>query len=277
MDPANKHLDLLLSDMARSPALYVWISILVVSIALGAYALLMSLVFSLEIFEFSIKIPWGMMVSNYVFLVGSSTGLCIVASLGYVFGLQRYQLIGKRSLFLALIAIIFGLCSIGLHLGHPERGMIYNLLTPNFRSAMWWMTTLYPFYIACIAAWFWFLARGELVEIAGMSAGLKARIYRLLLLNRMEVSEDSANRDLRWATVFGALALLFGLLAYSVEGTLFAHTEARPFWYGALYTIDFFLGASFCGFAWLLAAVTVTYKIRSCGKCDHLSVGRGIV
>jgi molybdopterin-containing oxidoreductase family membrane subunit len=274
MNQIRKHLDPLLTDMELSPGFYLWVSFLVALIFLGGYALLMSFIHSMEILEFSTNAPWEMMVSNYVFLVGSSIGLCLVSSLGFVFGLKRYELIGKRGLFLALIAIIFGLSSINLHLGHPERAAVFSALTPNVRSAMWYMGTLYPPYIVFVALCFWLLARVELAKTAAESVGLKAKAYRLMALEglkgylyrhlpleklearinrllpleRMGLSLDSEGADLRWARIIGTLALISGLLAYSVEGSLFAHTEARPFWYGALYPIDFFLGASFCGF-----------------------------
>ena len=292
----NKYVNSLLIDVERSPGFYIWVSFLVALIFFGGYALLMSLIHSMEILEFSTNIPWEMMVSNYVFLVGSSIGLCIVSSLGHVFGLERYKLIGKRGTFLALIAIIFGLSSIGLHLGHPERGAIYNLLSPNFRSAMWWMGSLYPPYIAFIAVWFWLLARTDLSIIAGESTGVKAKIYHLLALERlrpylnqrfhfekletriyrrlplerMGLSLDADGADLRWARIIGVLALAFGLMAYTLEGSLFAHAEARPFWYGALFPIDFFLGASFCGFAWLLSLEIITYKVKGQEIPEHL-------
>jgi len=284
----KKHFDTGLTLVEGSPPFYLWISILLALIGLGGYALLMSFVHSMEILEFSVKIPWTTMVSNYVFLVGSSVGLCLVASLGYVFGLQRYEQICKRALFLALITIILGLTSINLHLGHPERAVIFSGLTPNIRSAMWWMGIVYPPYIAFIAVWFWLLARADLAKTASESEGLKARayrlmaleglkdylyqrlplerlearIYRLLPLERLGLSLDSEGADLRWARIVGALALVSGLAAYTVEGSLFAHAEARPFWYGALYPVDFFLGASFCGLAWLLAAGIITCKVK---------------
>ncbi len=284
----KKYLNSLLMDVEHAPGFYIWVSFLVALIFLGGYALLMSLIHSMEILEFSANAPWEMMVSNYVFLVGSSIGLCIVSSLGWVFGLKRYEMIAKRCIFLALISIIFGLSSIGLHLGHPERGAIYNALTPNFRSAMWWMGSLYPPYIAFVALWFWLLTRTDLVKIAGLTDGLKAKIYRMLALEglkihlyrrfplekleariyrhlpleRVGLSLNSDAADLRWARIIGALALIFGLMAYTLEGSLFAHIEARPFWYGALFPIDFFLGASFCGFAWLLSLEIITYKVK---------------
>jgi len=68
----KKVLDTILTSVERSPAFYVWISILVALIALAAYAFLMSLIHSMEILEFSVTVPWTMLVSNYVFFVGSS-------------------------------------------------------------------------------------------------------------------------------------------------------------------------------------------------------------
>jgi len=283
----KKNFDSVLIEIERSPGFYIWISFLISLVFLGGYALLMSLFGSMEILEFYTNIPWEMMVSNYIFLVGSSIGLCIVSSLGDVFGLKRFRLIGKRAIFMALITIIFGLSSIGLHLGHPERGAVYNILTPNLRSAMWWMGVFYPPYIALAAVWYWLQARTELSKIAARSEGLKARAYRLMALEGFKarlgrylpmekiearifrliplkntgLPQDSESADLRWTRVVGALTLIFGLLAYGVEGSLFAHIEARPFWYGALYPIDFFLGATFCGIAWLMAAGLISYKV----------------
>ena len=287
-DKIKEYHHLLRITVEASPAFYIWMCFLFAVIFLGGFALLMSLMHSMEILEFYTNIPWSMMVSNYVFLVGSSVGLCLVSSMGYVFGLKRFEIIGRRALFLALITIILGLSSIGLHLGHPERGAIYNLLTPNLRSAMWWVGTVYPPYIAFIAVWYWLLARADLVKTAAESQGLKAKIYRLMALEglrpylyqrfslqkleakiyrllpleRMGLSLDSDGVEARWTRIIAVPALIFGLLAYTVEGSLFAHVEARPFWYGALYPIDFFLGAALCGFAWLLAIGIITYKVK---------------
>jgi molybdopterin-containing oxidoreductase family membrane subunit len=284
----KKHPDAVSGHLGPSPGFYVWTSFLVAIVILGAYALLMSFIHSMEILEFDTNVPWEMMVSNYVFLVGSSVGLCLVSSLGYAFGLQRYEIIAKRGLFLALITFVVGLASISLHLGHPERSAIYGALTPNVRSAMSYMGILYPPYMALIAFWFWLLARPELAKIGAESEGLKAKAYRLMALEglrpylygrlplekweakiyqlipleKMGLSLDSDGVELRWARVVGVFALISALLAYTVEGSLFAHVEARPLWYGALFPVDFLLGASFCGIAWLMSVGIITCKVK---------------
>lgn len=283
----KKYFDHFLMDLEKAPAFYLWISFLIVMIFLGVYALLMSLIHSMEILEFDTNMPWEMMVSTYIFLVGSSVGLCLVSSMGSVFGLKRFEILGRRGLFLSLITVILGLLSINLHLGHPERGA-YLTLTPNVRSAMWWMVIFYPPYILFTAVWYWLLVRRDLLKKAAESDGLTARVYRLMALEglrpylyerfplrkweagiyrrlpleKMGLSLDSGDAELRWARIFGVLSLFFAFLAYTVEGSLFAHVEARPFWYGVMYPFDFFIGACFCGLAWLLAMGIVTYKAK---------------
>jgi len=115
---------------------YIGISLLLSLMFLGVYAAVMSYVESMEILEFHISIPWTMMISTYVFFVSSSIGLCIVTSLGYVFGLNRYKVIGKRGAFLAVITIIFGMLNVLLHLGHPERAPIYTTLLPLHQTSV---------------------------------------------------------------------------------------------------------------------------------------------
>ena len=263
INQAKKHLDLMLNDMERSPAFYIWVSILLSMVGVAGYALLLSLIYSLEIFEFSIHVIWVTMVSNYVFLVVSSTGLCIVTSLGHVFGMQRYELVAKRGVFLALITIIFGMISIGAHLGHPERAMVFNALTPNFYSAMWWMGTLYTFYIVFISVEYWLLARDELIERSDQADGVERTIFSYLALKRLDDSRLGAVlKDHRLLQAVGAAALVSGLSAHNTLGALFGHIEARPLWYGTYYPVYFLLSASFCGFAWLLAVSIGTYKLK---------------
>jgi molybdopterin-containing oxidoreductase family membrane subunit len=252
----------ILTGNTKSPAYYIWISSLIALMVLGGYAHFMSLITSQEIMEFSIRIPWAMMVSNYVFLVVSSTGLCIVSSLGHLLGMKRYELISRRCVFLAFITIIFGMTSIVLHLGHPERALVYSIITPNLGSAIWWMGAFYSFYILFIAVEYWFLARVGLAKTANNATGLKQKIYRLMVARKTDESPESLKKDHKWTRIAGGLALIFGLSAHNTLGAVFGHTEARAFWYGPYYPVYFLFSAAFCGYAWLITATIITYKVK---------------
>ncbi|MBW2625829.1 MAG: hypothetical protein JRC54_06520, partial [Deltaproteobacteria bacterium] len=58
-----------LQAVESSPRFYVWLSVLAAFILLAGYALVASLVLSMEILEFSLQIPWATLVSSYTWLV----------------------------------------------------------------------------------------------------------------------------------------------------------------------------------------------------------------
>jgi len=245
----------------RSHFFYIWMSFLAALGLLGAYGLASSFFLSLEVLEFHVDIPWAMMISTYVFLVVSSTGLCIVTSLGHVFGRRDYGLIGRRGVFLAIITIVFGMTTITLHLGHPERSFFFYL-TPNVTSAIWGMSFFYTFYILFIMIEYWFLARAELARTANTSTGWKQAIYGLMTLGLRDESREAVEKDHKFARRAGIAALFAGLSAHSTLGAIFGHSESMPYWYGAYYPIYFLLSATFSGFAWMIAALVITYRLE---------------
>ena len=52
--------------------------------------------------------PWGLLIAVYIFFVVSSTGFCIVGSLGDVFGFKDYMMISKRAIFGSIVTIMAG-------------------------------------------------------------------------------------------------------------------------------------------------------------------------
>jgi len=46
------------------------------------------------------QISWGLLISAYIFCVVTSTGLCIVSSIGHVFGGEAFMPIAKRAVFI---------------------------------------------------------------------------------------------------------------------------------------------------------------------------------
>ncbi len=265
----------------RSPRFYVWISVLTALIFLAAFALLGSLVLGMEILEFSIQIPWATLVSAYTWLVVAGSGLCMINALGAVFGMHRYEMMSKRIIFLSMMSIMFGLTYILLHLGHPERVLIYNVISPNFRSAIAWMGALYNVYLVIVVIEFWLLIRSDLAEMAKRAEGPRRIIYSLLALKKLDNSSlghvlndsrlgrllynprlDRVLNDPRLPRIVGTLALLTGVSALTMLGSVFAHSESRALWYGSYYPIYFLISALFCGYALLLAVTIITYRVK---------------
>ncbi len=157
--------------------------------------------------------PWGLLIAVYIFFVVSSTGLCIIGSLGDVFGFKDYELISKRAIFGSIVTILAGFAVIAFEIGHPVRMLVYNILSPGLTSAIWWMGTLYGIYLTFMIIEFIFLLK----------------------------------HDMKKAKIFGLVGLLVGLAAHSNLGSVFGFLNARPISNGVFYPTYFILTAFITG------------------------------
>jgi len=260
----SNHIQPLLEAVEHSPRMVVWIGVLFALIFLAGYAILASLLTSMEILEFSVKIPWATMIATYIFLVAIGSGLCIINALGSVFGMQRYEMMTRRMAFLSLTTILFGMLCIVLHLGHPERMPIYNAISPNFRSAISWMGMLYSIYMGVVVIELWLLNREDLARRAENSQGLVKKLLALLTLEKLRDTRIGAVlEDSRLPKVVALLAFASGASALSMLGSVFAHSESRLLWYGPYYPVYFLISAIFSGLAFLIVVTIITYRVQN--------------
>jgi molybdopterin-containing oxidoreductase family membrane subunit len=179
-----------------------------------------------EVYNVTREIPWGILISTYVFLVVSSTGLCLVSSLGHVFGIKHFEFIGKRAILLAILTLLCGFGTIAMELNHPIRMALYAVISPNFTSAIWWMGTLYGLYLVLLCGEFFFLMKG-------MHKG---------------------------AFAMGMLGFIAAVSAHSNLGAVFGLLEARPYWHGSFLPIYFILSALVSGGAIVSLIVYFNHK-----------------
>ncbi len=93
------------------------------------------------------EVPWGILITPYVFFACLSTGLCIVSSLGQVFRIEIFKPIIPRTVFLALVTMATGLMCITLELENPWRVGLNALSSPHPASNIWWKTTIYSLFL----------------------------------------------------------------------------------------------------------------------------------
>jgi molybdopterin-containing oxidoreductase family membrane subunit len=113
----------------------------------------------------------------------------------------------------------------GAETAHPIRMLIYNVLTPNFHSSIWWMGTFYGVYLLFLFIVLYFL----------MTNNLKSAFYA------------------------GIIAFLVGISAQSNLGAVFGLLEARPFWHGPYLPIYFILSALISGCALTIIIFNVAF------------------
>jgi len=181
-----------------------------------------------EAYGVSREIPWGLLISTYIFFVVTSTGLCIISAIGHIFGVDSLLPIGKRAVFLSIVTICSGFVVILLEIENPFKMMLYNVLSPNLTSNIWWMGTLYGAYMFFMILEFSFL---------------------LLKWHRI-------------AVIAGLIALLSGIAAHSNLGAIFGMLHGREFWYGPYMPIYFIVSAMMSGCAAIIFFTWTAYKIN---------------
>jgi molybdopterin-containing oxidoreductase family membrane subunit len=172
--------------------------------------------------------PWGLLIAVYIFFVVSSTGMCIVGSLGDVFGFKNFEPIAKRAIFTSIVTILAGFAVIAFEIGHPVTMLIYNVLSPGLTSAIWWMGTLYGLYLTFMIIEFYFLL----------------------------------NNDMKKAKIFGLTGLLVGLAAHSNLGSVFGFLNARTISQGVFYPTYFILTAFITGVFIAFIIMGFRYKLK---------------
>jgi len=172
------------------------------------------------------EVPWGILISTYVFFVVTSTGLCLVSSIGHVFGVKDFMPIAKRAVFLSIMTIMAGFFVIAFEIENPFRMAIYNVISPNLTSNIWWMGTLYGAYMLFMA-----------VE------------YAFLVMNKPGI-----------ATKVGFMGVVAGIAAHSNLGVVFGMLHGREFWYGPYMPIYFIASAMMSGAATIIFFTWLAYK-----------------
>jgi len=173
-------------------------------------------------------VPWGILIAAYVFFVVTSTGLCIVSSVGHVFGFKNFNPIAKRAVFMSIGTIVAGFLVIAFEIENSWRMPVGNVIGANPTSNIWWMGTLYGAYL--------FFMMIEFV---------------MLQLNQHKV-----------ATGFGLAGLLTGIVAHSNLGAVFGLLNGREFWHGPYMPIYFITSAAMSGCVAIIFFTYLAYKFN---------------
>ncbi|AMV71218.1 Hdr-like menaquinol oxidoreductase integral membrane subunit HmeB [Desulfuromonas carbonis] len=215
--------------IAKRPGELLWFALLGAGMIAGAAAVVTVLIKGHgEVYNLTREIPWGILIATYVFFVVSSTGLCLVSSLGDVWGFEKFTVIGRRGHLVAILTLLTGFGTIAMELNHPLRLALYAIISPNFQSPIWWMGTLYGFYMCCLIVEFTSLMRGWT----------------------------------RTAFISGLAGFFAAITAHSNLGAVFGLLEARHFWYGSFLPIYFIVSALASGAALTALIVYFNHKAR---------------
>ena len=221
--------------------------------ALGILQMHTHPIMPIEPFESAERIPWRLLVALYVFFVVSTTGLCIIASLGEVFGFTKFEPIVKEGLLMALVTILVGLMTIGLEIEQVIRGYYALIGHVNTTSMMFWMIMLYVLVVIFLVIEVWFYFYDDLIK-QREEGGLRGLVARILTIPKASETKD-------FAKVIGLVAIFTEIIAVSNLGALFG-VNYLPFWHGPFLPVYFILSAIVSGAALTVVGVYITDCVK---------------
>ncbi|OIJ12542.1 hypothetical protein BKP37_14035 [Anaerobacillus alkalilacustris] len=195
-------------------------------LAIGIYSMGNTIVQGQVVFGSTDQVPWNILIVAYVFLALAASGMCLVSTFGHALGFKRFEIISKRSLYLAISVLLPALLVLAMDLGRLDR-VFYFITSPNLQAPMWWMGATYGIYVVVL-----------LFEFFSVQTG-----------------NEKAVKVASYITLCGAVA------ATSILGGIFAVVIQRPLWFGGATSVYFVLSALITGIATLLIATVLTYKV----------------
>lgn len=202
-------------------------------------------------------VPWGLWVAAYIYFIGLSAGSFLISSLVYVFGMKRFERVGRLAVFTAVVTLFLALLSIWADIGHMGRAW-HVLAYANFKSPMAWMIWLYSAYFALLLVELWFLFRRDFV--GGRTApGFRGAAYRALTFGSRDASPACAARDGRVVRVLATIGVPVAIMFHGGVGALFGVVAARPHWHSGMFPILFLLSALVSGGA-LLTVIAAVFQ-----------------
>lgn len=159
-----------------------------------------------HVFGTSREVPWGILITPYVFFACLATGACIISSLGQVFRVTPFIPLIKRTVFISIIAMASGLFAIGLEVENPWRVIVYGVLSANPLSNIWWKSAIYTLFLLLMIGNYSFLLTGR--EKGARFLGFAALIT--ITCGNLNMSSDMALLGARsfWAENYMPLFFL---------------------------------------------------------------------
>lgn len=172
----------------------------------------------------NLGLHWTMPIVIYDVFLLTSTGLAMTASIGLVLGVEDFNAIAKRCLWLAFVGISGGVLALFLELGHPFRSIYAIPLNLQTTSPLFWKVQAIVVYIVLL----------------------------LLLISRA-VKPGWTPQSTRWLSV----AVMLAAIAISMlAGSVFGMMSMRPHWYGGEVPVAFHIESLLGGLAF---AIFFTY------------------
>lgn len=258
----NQHESAILAPLRRRTMqdYLVWGALFALLI-LGIGAFVRQFVLGLGVTGLNRPVYWGVYLTNFVFFIGLAHSGTFISAILRVAGQGWRKPLTRAAEAITLFSLPFGVASILVDMGHPER-LLNLVFFGRFQSPLLWDVTAVGLYMLSSLVFFYLsllpdiaLCRDRLTDVPRW----QRRMYEILALGW----QDRPEQYHRLERVLDGMAIFMTMLVvtvHTVVSWVFGMT-LQPGWHTALLGPFFLLGAILSGTAAVVIVLAILRKV----------------
>ncbi|MGB9629155.1 MAG: NrfD/PsrC family molybdoenzyme membrane anchor subunit [Thermodesulfobacteriota bacterium] len=214
------------------------VSLLGVMVGVFITSFLVSYLKGQQVWGVSNIIPWGQLITFYIYFIGLSAGAIIISSLSYVFKREAYEPIGRLAVLMGILLMVGAMVFVMVDLGRPEKAwrlFMYFYLN-NMTSLFAINSIFYTGYITLMLIYLWLIFEGKK----------------------------------RLAGVVGTIDVLWAIAVHMGTGAIFGVIGNREIFFSPIKPFEFLMAALTSGTSLIILTAIATFKLTRRGIQEEL-------
>lgn len=182
-----------------------------------------------QVWGVSNTIPWGQLITFYIYFIGLSAGAIIISSLSYVFKREIYEPIGRLAVFMGILLMIGAMCFVMVDLGRPEKAWrLFMYFYLNNMSSLFAINSIfYTGYIILMLIYLWLIFEGKK----------------------------------KMASIIGTIDVLWAIAVHMGTGAIFGLIGNREIFFSPIKPFEFLTAALTSGTSLIILTTVMTFKL----------------
>ena len=239
--------------------------------AWGAYAYTYQLRYGLGVTGLNRPVAWGFYIVNFVFFIGISHAGTLISAILRLCNAEWRRPITRAAETITVLVLFFGLGSIIIDLGRPDR-LFYVMQYGRLQSPLLWDVTSITTYLTASTLYLYLPLIPDLALLRDRARGWRRQLYTAISLGWRGTPEQHRRLE-RGISVMAVLVIPIAVSVHTVVSWVFSMT-LQPMWKSTIFGPYFVTGAIFSGMAALIiamAAVRRAYHLENYLKPVHFN------
>ncbi len=229
--------------------------------AFGVYAYLFQFKYGLGVTGLNRPVYWGVYITNFVFFIGISHAGTLISAILRIAKAEWRRAITRSAEVITVMVIIFGVGSILIDMGRPDRllNIIPVIKFGRFQSPLLWDVCSVTCYLFGSTTYLFLPLIPDIAILRDRTTGVRHALYRTLALGWKGSPRQHRILEVL-ISIMAVIVIPIAVSVHTVVSFVFAMT-IQPMWHTAIFGPFFVCGAIFSGIAALILAMALIRKV----------------